>query len=305
MACSLTCTAWLPASQYHLFHEIELTPPDVQSFLEYADTWKSNITTLVRRLIVRRSAYTMMAAMRIKFITPKVSHLTKHLQGLESLTLYDIHWITISAEVRQLLSCPKNLKTLELHRVNFKSVRQTIAFICSFPSLENLSIRSWIMRTPRESLDDAPNLTQKNPLHVRIAHMNLDLPGNIISFMEWLAVQDPCPTIQLDTLRLGPIHDRAIFMKQSIRKLIRMNHTLNCLQIKAPQLAYERQDRDGEQFSCIHFIRIRFLFSYTIFCRLFTGLCQRYARYRDPISLFRLYPHGSRFIYAVQDSHGR
>ena len=268
-ACSLTSTAWRPTSQYHLFHEIEFTPPDFQSFLDDADNLKSNIPTLVRRLIIRASGSWTIAAMRIKLIKPNVSHLTKYLQGLESLILYDIHWNAISTEVKQLLSCPKNLKTLELRHVGFESVRETIMFICSFPSLENLYIRSWNTRMPRECLDDAFQLPQNHPLHIHLAYMNLDLPGNIIPFMEWLAVQDPCHTIELDTLRLGPILDRDIFMKKNIRKLIRMNHTLNCLQIKAPQLPYERQDRDGERISMYSIMNMPFLLIHDI-CRLFT-----------------------------------
>lgn len=251
MACSLTSTAWRPSSQYHLFREIELTPLDFHSFLDYADNSKSNITTLVRRLTIRSSGTTMA---HVRF-TPSasVSYLQKYLQGLESLRLYDIYWIVISAQVRQLLSFPNNLKTLELHYVRFESVRQTITFICSFPSLENLYIRSWSKGMPHELLDDAPKLPQSHPLHVHIAHMNLDLLGDAISFIEWLAGQDPCHTVELDTLRFGPINYRDIFMKESVRKLIRMNRTLNCLQIKAPQLPFERQDRDGERIF-IHFI---------------------------------------------------
>ena len=254
MACSLASTTWRPASQYHLFHEIKLKPSDLQSFLDFADNSESNITAFVRRLIVRPSDYSRIGTIGIKFFISDVSHLMKYLQGLKSLTLSDIHWLNISDETKQLLSSPKNIKTLELRRVSFESVRQITIFICSFPMLENLYI-SRNERMFREFLDnvpnDAPKLPQNHPLHVHIAHMNLDLPGNVIALMEWLAAQDPCHTIELDTLRLGPIHDRDIFMKENIRKLIRMNHTLNCLQIKAPQLPYDRQDKDGE---LIHFI---------------------------------------------------
>lgn len=249
LACSLTCKAWLPASQYHLFYEIALTPPELQTFLEYIDSSSSSIVTLIRRLVVHRSVSSIMGLLRVKFITPKTGHLTKHLQRLESLIISELHWNVLSAEVRQLLSSPQRIKYLELHRVNFGSIHQTVEFICSFPALKHLSIRGWIMKPPfvqmSEPIVEAPFLSQSSSLQVHISYINLDMPGNILSLIEWLGHQQPTPTVRLDALRLAPMHDRATMTLPSIRNLVRMHVSLERLHIKAPQLPYEIQDRDG------------------------------------------------------------
>ena len=257
MACSLTCRAWLPACLYHLFSELVLTPHDILAFLEYADLSSSNIPTVVRRLVVRRSVYSIMIrTFAIEHVTP-VTLMTRpansYFRGLQSLTLSEIFWGVLPSDIRHLLSDLVTVKDLKLHRVNFETMHQVVEFICAFPALESLSFKDWTMHVPAVDLarflDTAPKLSLRYPLHIHLDCINLDRPKSILYVIEWLVVQDPSPSIQLDTLRLGPFRDLLLLESPCIHKLMRfLDFSLVQLHIRTPQLPYSARDMDGRGF---------------------------------------------------------
>lgn len=252
-ACSLTCKAWLPASRYHLFDKIVLAPSDVLAFLEYVDSSSSTVATIVRRLVVQRSVYSMMRALRNKHITPRADHLKAHFRGLRSLTLSEVFWGVLPSDIRYTLSELVAVTELNLHRVNFETLHQAVQFISAFPALEHLSFKQWAMQVPDVAMDSylvtAPKLAQKYPLRIHIDCLNLDRPKSIVHMIQWLVVQEPSPSIQLDTLRLGPLRDLSLLALPCIHKLMRMSDLpLVHLRIKAPQFPYSPHDSDSGWF---------------------------------------------------------
>jgi hypothetical protein len=251
MACSLTCKAWLTTSQYHLFNEIVFTPPDILAFLEFVDSSSSNIATVVRRLVLQRSAYSMIRTVAINHAMPMTGKLNSHFRGLQSLTLSEIFWGILPPDIRYLLVDLVTVKHLNLQRVNFETMHQAIGFICAFPALESIALIDWTMQfsfiDTKILLDTADKLSLGYPLRIYFDCINLDRPKSTLHLIEWLVVQDPLPLIQLGILHLGPLTDLQLFTLPCIHKFMRMiDLSLVQLRIRVPQLSYTAQEMDGK-----------------------------------------------------------
>jgi len=247
MVSSLTCKAWLPTCRYHLFQEIVLSPPKVLSFLRYIDSSSSDVASYISHLIVQRLSNNRILGTHNPSMT---NYLAIHLEGLRSLTLSELQYTAVASEVRQLLAGLVNLSCLILHGVNFETMQQTIEFICSFPPLEILKLEGWSLHVPdrqmHEFLPTAQKLPQKTPLCVQIDHLNLDQPRSVVLFIEYIMQQTPSPVVQLDTLRLGPLHDQQFLKMPCIRNLMRLSGPcLNQLQIRAPEISFETAQTHG------------------------------------------------------------
>lgn len=249
-ACALTCKTWARTCRYHLFNTITLSPPDVVAFLKFADASLQDLADLVRCLSVPgRSANTLYLA-RVAPVAPQTIRLKHHLRDLTSLKLSEMFWGVLPADQKYLLSNLPSITHLELHRVSFDNTHSMLQLICTFKALKTLTLVNWAMLSPQcdiqRFLTTAPKLSQQEAIHVRLDKLNLDMPRSIMLFMEWLMVQDPCPYIQLDCLRLGPLHDHSLLASPCIRRLMESGSTtVNNLQIKSSNIPYEPQAKTG------------------------------------------------------------
>lgn len=248
MASSLACKAWLPVCRRHLFKKITLSPPRVLEFLVHVDSTSSNIASFVNHLVVQQTW--RLGGYRILHDPPKTNRLALHLQGLKCLTLSELEWAAVPSEVQQLLTGIESVNILNFYRVNFKTMEQSIEYICSFPALETLALKGWGMHLPDsqlsiDALSTVGRLPHIKPLHICIGLLNLDQPKSVF-FVHYIMRQDPLPVVQLDTLRLGPLHDHALLAMPYIRDFLRLSGpSLNQLQVRAPHSPYNASLRDG------------------------------------------------------------
>lgn len=245
-ACALAGRCLLPTCRYHLFRKISLSPADVVAFLEFAEGLPSDLISLVHCLGVCRSAAA--GFFRGVPVTPHTKELKQLLHGLTSLRLSEVFWGVLPADQKHVLSGLPSVTHLALDRVSFDTTHSMLAFICSFKALHTISFTNWILQKPQVDLASflttAPRLLQ--PVQVHLDVLNLDQPRSITLMIQWLLEQDPPPRIQIDALRLGPLHDHSWLINPCIQHLLASNNTtVDHLQIKGSRITYGEQSKVG------------------------------------------------------------
>ncbi|KAF7972737.1 hypothetical protein HWV62_17088 [Athelia sp. TMB] len=228
---------------------ITLPPEDVVAFLEFTEGSSSDLISHVHSLNVRRSSGATF--IRGLPVTSRTMGLKRQLQKLNSLRLSEIFWGVLSADQRHLLSRLPSVTRLELDRVSFDTAHSMLDFISSFKALHTISFTNWYTQKPQIELASflmtAPRLLQ--PVHVHLDILNLDQPRSITLLIQWLMEQDPSPSIRIDALRLGPLHDHFWLANPCIQRLLASNNTVvDCLQIKGSRIIYGEESKTGMQY---------------------------------------------------------
>ncbi|KZP16607.1 hypothetical protein FIBSPDRAFT_957854 [Athelia psychrophila] len=244
-ACALAGRCLLQTCRYHLFSKITLSPCDVVVFLEFADGLSDDLISLVHCLSVHRSAA---GGFTRGPVTPRTKELKHLLRDLTSLRLSEMFWGALPADQKHVLSGLPSVTHLALDRVSFDTAHSMLAFICSFKALHSISFTNWTMRKPQIELagflTTAPRLLQ--PVQVHFDVLNLDQPRSITLLIQWLLEQGPSPRIQIDALRLGPLHDHSWLTNPSIQRLLASsNTTVDHLQIKGSRITYGEESKAG------------------------------------------------------------
>lgn len=245
-ACALACSCLLPTCRYHLFRKITLSPTDLVPFLEFVEGSPNNLISLIRHLSIHRSAVGSFT--RGGPVTPRTKELKGLLKNLTSLRLSEVVWGVLTAEQKDILSGLPGVTHLELNRVSFDTAHLMLVFVCYFKALHTLSFTNWLMLKPQNDwtsfLAMAPRILQ--PVQVHFDMLNLDQPRYITLLIQWLLDHDPLPHIQIDALRLGPLHDQPWLTNPCIKHLLASNNTkVNHLQIKSSSISYDEQFKAG------------------------------------------------------------
>jgi hypothetical protein len=125
---SLTCRRWLPRSQYHLFHGVQLDPVDFYGFLRLVDGPRG-IGNLIHRLIVKPATEYPRSTAWIgqQSALPSLN--------IRILRLYQNTWEHLTPAFMEFLYSLETVEVLELVCVNFTTFAQLESLVFAFPQL--------------------------------------------------------------------------------------------------------------------------------------------------------------------------
>jgi hypothetical protein len=147
-ACSLTCRSWVYASRSHIFSRIDLYSWNIQRFLHVLQS-PTRPGKYVRLLTLNEGRGRFKA--EPPWMSAALPVLTACLLGVKELCIRQMQWDLLDEPARTgILSGFKMVERLDLGHVSFPSLTQTLEFIGSFPSSNDLSydVVVWSHDTP-------------------------------------------------------------------------------------------------------------------------------------------------------------
>ncbi|KAJ7035225.1 hypothetical protein C8F04DRAFT_1182633 [Mycena alexandri] len=182
-SCGLVCRDWLPASRYHIFSAVLLTPQNAPAFLELI-SHSTTIAPLVCDVELRFTAGSSMPHLQLAPILMRLPH-TTHLTLCPKRDEV-VRPLCTSSLAHALLTLPLVHLKFDF-RSRFESLEQIIDCVCLCAQLESLELGGSWMRTGDFS---AP------PLMSRKLH-TLTLTCDLDNFLTWfMALEDEMPVIQ-------------------------------------------------------------------------------------------------------------
>jgi hypothetical protein len=137
-ACSTVCQSWFPASRYHLFLHVNLSP-NLVSFLLSSPHAMETITPYIRNAAIGGAW-----ASQLQSVFDVVISLLLTLQSCHGLYLETWCWDFLSKSSRDLLLMSEgfffqNIRSIHLKYIRFPSFPLLVKFLGRFPALEVLS----------------------------------------------------------------------------------------------------------------------------------------------------------------------
>ncbi|KAF9048045.1 hypothetical protein BDZ89DRAFT_1154863 [Hymenopellis radicata] len=140
--CSLVCRSWIPASRYHMWTAIRLTPTNLDTFLSLISSNQSTFLPYVKTFEIEN------AFKKIKYYHKfwngwdSIASYLSDLPRLRSFTLSKVSWGLLddmkwSSSVLYTFASVTNLG---LSNVSFHDTPQLLAFLCNFPHLRHLTV---------------------------------------------------------------------------------------------------------------------------------------------------------------------
>ncbi|KAJ6555150.1 hypothetical protein DFH09DRAFT_1318341 [Mycena vulgaris] len=177
-SCGLVCRDWLPASRYHIFSSVRLTPQNAAGFVDITSS-SPTIAPSVREADLHFSETSLPNLIPILKLLPRMARLSLH--PLREEVTRPITTSSLSP-----IFAASRLVDLKLDfRSRFESLRQIVDCVCLCQHLESLELGgSWLKGGDFEA---APQL----PKTLHTLTLTCDL--NILS---WLLTLDEMPAIQ-------------------------------------------------------------------------------------------------------------
>jgi F-box-like len=164
--CSLTCKAFLPASQFRLFHTVCLKGRKVKRFFEITNSSpKLGLCVRILHIFEGRGRYRF----EPRWLSSKLPLIASRLPEVTTLKLDSMEWSLLDGDARTaLMSGFQKVKCLETIFSYFDDPSQMNQFIASFPSLIDLSCTQTYWKT-----DQAP-MPSCVPLPLGLTTITLD-----------------------------------------------------------------------------------------------------------------------------------
>ena len=149
-ACSLTCRAWLPAAQFHLFHKVNVEVHTFPRLLRLFET-SPHIAELVQSLsvgsrtgyreLLHSSSYNnpldQLEYMMTRRIVSKLPELTARLSSVKSLQIFGDLW---TWHVLRELSTLPQVNQVDMFNLKFHKSSGLVSVLFALPALQRLSM---------------------------------------------------------------------------------------------------------------------------------------------------------------------
>ena len=178
--CGLVCRFWLPSSRFHLFSTIYLKHRKIDTAINVLCSPNSTIPPYVRRVTIYGGKEDGRGMNKWLRRLPPLS-------SVDSLSLFSIHWdAQMFGAMEKLFPFFRNLKTLQLDGVIFKTLHSALGFLSSASSLENLRLGDFGSFLSEFGNIDAVSVTQfpVPPLKQIAFEMNFRWPW----LLDWLSL---------------------------------------------------------------------------------------------------------------------
>jgi hypothetical protein len=250
--CSLVCHAWVPACQRRLFHSISIIPRRCcgEANRPVASSYSTRLGRLlhtsphlagyIRDLELWDTCYVCQrSCVEADRALPLV---LRKLGNLQKLQLWDLHWSTFTAELRQSLRWVLQLPSvtmLQIHSGRFGSLDDFANFISHARSLTRLVLSSMDISWPddeealisgyQEDMEDVGTLDwDKRGRLSELRLMSYRLVDSV--HVDWLlGPRSPAEVSHVQTLHIHPEGD-------AVNRLLRtIGGSLRCLKIHLPR----------------------------------------------------------------------
>ena len=161
--CSIVCQSWLPASRYHLFLDVNLSP-DLVHFIDSSPHAMETITPYIRNVTLGGA---WLSEQRSEF--DNVISLLLMLESVRGLSLETWSWDFLSITSQDLLLKSEgtffsNITDINLKYIRFPSFSLLIKFIGGFPMLGTLSLYNVTWNSDNEC--HSPQMYSHRPLRL-------------------------------------------------------------------------------------------------------------------------------------------
>lgn len=195
LACSITCSAWVPTTRLHLFYEIWLKGmKNCLSFLKTLDSTSESgegVGGLVRKLHLSSSSFRQTSQRRglrydlvrkIMCQLPNVEAL--YLDKFNAAGFLDDTNLTVPSAISAAFDFPR-LKVLDMQSLYFNDCVELLVLIAAFPRLTNLQFKEISYGTSEQvSMDLIVELVGRIDVGCRLRNLGV---GEDVSTSEYLA----------------------------------------------------------------------------------------------------------------------
>ncbi|KAF8918336.1 hypothetical protein CPB85DRAFT_1281551 [Mucidula mucida] len=140
--CSLVCRAWIPASRYHMWTSIRLTPTNIDTFLSLISSDQSTFLPYLQNVEVENAFKKIKHYHNFWNGWDIIASYLHDLPRLRSFTLSKVSWGLLDDMKwsSSVLYTFASVTKLSLSNVSFHDTPQLLAFLCNFPHLRHLTV---------------------------------------------------------------------------------------------------------------------------------------------------------------------